>query len=122
MAEDEILKKYKIPPPDSPSALKMIGPVILKLASQLQPPCLTLSLANNNFTHTASLSYIQHYLPHLANMSLENNQIRTMRDLDGLTSNKSSKSSVSEIKELVLKGNPICQLAAARGDLEKYRR
>ncbi|KAF9514955.1 hypothetical protein BS47DRAFT_1484802 [Hydnum rufescens UP504] len=93
MAEDEILKKYKIPPPDSPSALKMI----------------------------ASLSYIQHYLPHLANLSLENNQIKTMRDLDGLTSNKSSKSAVSEIKELVLKGNPIYQQAAARGDLDKYR-
>ena len=122
MAEDELLKKYRIDSPDLPTSMRQIGSVVLKLAKELEPSCLTLSLANNRFVDTRNLDYIQHYLPHLANLSLENNKIANYNGLDGLTSNKKSEIAVSGIEELVLTGNPLREKLSLPAEVETYRR
>lgn len=120
MADDEVLKKYSLQPLDSPMAPRAMGPVIFKLASLLEPPCLTISLANNNFTNTSHLSTLNHYLPNLSNLSLENNKIRLARELEPLAGHRGK--TVSALKELVLKGNPIQKDAISRDSVEAYRR
>ncbi|KAF8339792.1 uncharacterized protein EI90DRAFT_3151245 [Cantharellus anzutake] len=121
MAEDDLLRKYKIDSPDLPTSMRQIGSVVLKLAKELEPPCLTLSLANNRFVDTRNLDYIQHYLPQLANLSLENNKIANFNALDGLTSNRKSEIAVSGIKELVLTGNPVKEKLSSTAEIITYR-
>lgn len=115
------MKRHKIPSVESPLAPKQLGPVIFKLAGELNPPCKTISLANNNLTNTHNLASLNHYLPSLNALSLENNRLRTMRDLDGL-SHKAAKASLSSITELVLKGNPLRESAIREGRLDTFRK
>lgn len=65
------------------------------------------------------LQLLSHYLPDLVNLSLQNNNIRTMKELDYLASRRGR---LLNLKELVLTGNPV-QVNNAGADLnEKYRR
>lgn len=121
LAEDEIMKKHKIPPLESPMAPRQLGPVLFKLAAELTPPCKTISLANNNLTNTHNISSLNHYLPTLNALSLENNKFRSLRDLDGL-SHKAVKGSLSSITELVLRGNPLRDTAVQEGRMESFRK
>lgn len=114
------MKKHKIPSLESTQAPKQLGPVLFKLAGELTPPCKTISLANNNLTNTHNLSSLNHYLPSLNALSLENNKIRSMRDLDGL-SIKAAKASISSITELVLTGNPIKEEAITHSRIDTFR-
>ncbi|KAF8311947.1 NTF2-like protein [Clavulina sp. PMI_390] len=120
LQDDEILKKHKIVPLDAPTANKRMGPVLFKLASELNPPVKTISLANNNFTHTQHLATLNHYLPNLNALSLENNKIRSFRDLDGL-SVRAVKGSIPTITELILRGNPIRDDAIKHDRLDSYK-
>jgi nuclear RNA export factor len=124
MADDPLLKKHNIASLDSPQAPKAMGPVILKLASKLEPRIVTLSIANNSFTSLSGLSTLNHYLPQLANLSLEKNQIKSYRDLDRLlpTSKTGAKPDVSALKELILKGNPLRKIEEEKGQLIHYKR
>lgn len=108
------MKKHKIPSLESSSAPRQLGPVLFKLAGELTPPCKTVSLANNGLRTCHNLSSLNHYLPTLNALSLENNKLRDMRDLDGL-SYKSVKASLSSITELVLAGNPMRDAAIQGG-------
>lgn len=115
------MKKHKIPSLESTEAPKQLGPVIFKLAAELTPPCKTISLANNNLSNTHNLASLNHYLPNLNALSLENNKLRAMRDLDGL-STKAVKASISPITELVLRGNLLRETAVQEGRLESFRK
>lgn len=114
------MKKHKLASLESPHAPKQLGPVLFKIAGELQPPCRTISLANNNLTNTSNLSTLNHYVRSLNALSLENNKLRNVRDFDGL-STKATKGSLSSITELVLRGNPLIDDAVRDGRLDSVR-
>lgn len=58
-------------------------------------------------------------MPRLANITLEGNLIRTWKDLDYLTPRKGK---VSQIKEIMLVGNPLRENEIQHGRHEKYKR
>ncbi|GJJ08185.1 hypothetical protein Clacol_002393 [Clathrus columnatus] len=92
--------------------------VIFKLASQLNPEVLSLSLANNDFSSVQSLSTLSHFLPGLRNLSLANNKLRYWKDLDSLITRKGK---FLNLKELVLSGNPMREVDMTPARLERYR-
>jgi nuclear RNA export factor len=65
------------------------------------------------------LSTLSHYLPHLANLSLQNNNLRTWRDIDYISGRKGK---LEHLRELVLIGNPVRELEFQNGRGEKYKR
>lgn len=114
------MKKHKVASLESPQAPRQLGPVLFKLAGELQPPCKVISLAHNNLTNTHNLHTLNHYVRSLNALSLENNKLRSVRDLDGLSS-KAAKASLSSITELVLRGNPLSDDAVREGRVESLR-
>ncbi|KAF8529914.1 hypothetical protein JB92DRAFT_2860242 [Gautieria morchelliformis] len=115
IATDETLKKLERPlgvPSPKEAA------VIFKLASQLKPEVLSISLANNNFTTAHPLQTLSHYLPGLRNLSLANNKLRLWKDLDYLSARKGK---FLHLKELVMNGNPMREGELTNGKLDKYR-
>ncbi|KAH9972126.1 NTF2-like protein [Lactifluus volemus] len=85
MAEDETISRAGLLPPGMPGSTGKEAAVIFKLASQLKPPVRTISLANNGLQSTHVISAIAHYLPNIANLSLENNNLRVLRDIDSIS-------------------------------------
>ncbi|KAG8980098.1 nuclear mRNA export, poly(A)+RNA binding protein, partial [Tulasnella sp. 427] len=81
LQDDPFFKGGKLSSPDLPTAAKDIGTVMLKLASQLDPPPETVSFANNKFKTLKQLGNIGRYLPDLANLSLQNNDIEDVKTL-----------------------------------------
>jgi nuclear RNA export factor len=81
------------------------------------PQVQTLSLAKNNLAgvHLQSLSQ---YLPKLANLSLQDNRIRTWKDIDFISARKGK---LLHLRELVLLGNPIRDTVVQEGGIEKYK-
>ncbi|KAG5653640.1 hypothetical protein H0H81_011742 [Sphagnurus paluster] len=116
LIDDELVKKSGLAPPGRGGDARDAA-VIFKIASQLQPKVQTLSLANNNLSGV-HLQFLSHYLPDLANLSLQNNNIRQIKDLDILSSRRGR---LQKLRELVLIGNPV-QTLGAKEDNEKYRR
>jgi len=92
--------------------------VVFKIAASLKPKVQTLSLANNNLQGT-HLQHLSHYLPDLVNLSLQNNSIRTIRELDLLASRRGK---LQHLRELILLGNPVQQESMKQDSVEKYRR
>jgi len=84
---------------------------ILRIASQLQPPVLSLSSNENRLTAT-SITFIHRHLPNIVNLSLAGNKISS---LDGLSTLHFKK-----LRELILKGNPVRENAISNGQAEKY--
>ncbi|KAG6916171.1 hypothetical protein DXG01_008144 [Tephrocybe rancida] len=117
LIDDELLKKHNIPPPGRGGDARDAA-VIFKLAKELTPKVKTLSLSNNNLTGT-HLQLLSHYLPDLVNLSLQNNNIRTMKELDFLASRRGR---LQNLKELVLTGNPVQVHGMKLNNGEKYRR
>src|SRR5712691_7084223 len=123
MSEDEILSRASLLPPGVPGSTGKEAAVIFKLASQLKPPVCyistllpypfsfiqvrTISLANNNLQSTHVITTIAHYLPNLANLSLENNNLRVWKDLDSISQLSDKKDKLLKLRELILIGNPI---------------
>jgi len=111
--------------------------VIFKLASQLKPPVRpistlltypfsfiqvrTISLANNNLQSTHVITTIAHYLPNLANLSLENNNLRVWKDLDSISQLSDKKDKLSKLRELILIGNPIREQEYKNNRVDSYR-
>ncbi|KAH9481760.1 mRNA export factor mex67 [Psilocybe cubensis] len=116
MNEDEVVKKYNLTPPGSGGSSRDAA-VIFKLASQLKPEVETLSLANNNLTGTL-LMQLSRYLPKLVNLSLQNNKIRDKKELTMIVSRKEK---MLQMRELVLTGNPLRELAYKAGQGAAYR-
>ncbi|KAG6816643.1 hypothetical protein H0H87_004389 [Tephrocybe sp. NHM501043] len=117
LIDDELLKKHNLLPPGRGGDVRNAA-VIFKLAKELKPTVKTLSLSNNNLQGT-HLQCLSHYLPELVNLSLQNNNIRTMKDLDALASRRGR---LMSLKELVLTGNPLQVEGMKTDNGEKYRR
>ncbi|KII89808.1 hypothetical protein PLICRDRAFT_39982 [Plicaturopsis crispa FD-325 SS-3] len=118
MADDDTLKKSRVIIPGAQGSSYREAAVIFKHASKLQPPVQTLSLANNNFTQGTTLSYLAHYLPDLENLSLQNNQLKTWRDIDLICGRKGK---LSKLRELVLVGNPIRDIEYNNNRADEYK-
>lgn len=132
MVEDDVVKKYNLTPPGSGGTARDAA-VIFKLASQLTPEVSfsylyftlyqflqvqTLSLARNNLTGQ-HLSFLSRYLPRLANLSLQDNNLRVWKDLDLISARKER---LLHLRELILIGNPVRETEYQHGRGEKFRR
>ncbi|KAK2460147.1 hypothetical protein APHAL10511_007826 [Amanita phalloides] len=116
MVEDDVVKKYSLTPPGSGGTARDAA-VIFKLASQLTPEVQTLSLARNNLTGQ-HLNYLNRYLPRLANLSLQDNNLRVWKDLDFISARKER---LLHLRELILVGNPVREIEYQNGRKEKFR-
>ncbi|KAI0303614.1 hypothetical protein B0F90DRAFT_1707401 [Multifurca ochricompacta] len=121
MSEDESITKAGLLPPGVPGSTGKEAAVIFKLASQLKPPVRTISLANNNIQSTHVISIIAHYLPNLANLSLENNNLRVWKDIDSISQLSDRKDKLLKLRELILIGNPIRELEYQNNRVGTYR-
>lgn len=79
----------------------------------------TLSLAYNAISSAQILSTLAHYLPRLANLSLEGNGLRVWKDLDFISGRKGK---LEHLRELVLKGNPVRELEYQNNRASNYKR
>ncbi|KAI6108192.1 hypothetical protein F5141DRAFT_1203576 [Pisolithus sp. B1] len=78
----------------------------------------TISLANNNISSGQILSTLAHYLPKLANLSLQNNDLKVWRDMDHISGRKGK---LEHLRELILLGNPVRELEIKHGRGDKYK-
>ena len=137
MSEDEVITRAGLIPPGVPGGTGKEASVIFKLASQLKPPVRsfhsvhiffsfiqvrTISLANNNLQSTHVITTIAHYLPNLANLSLENNNLRMWKDLDSISQLSDKKDKLLKLRELILIGNPIRDLEYQNNRVDSYRK
>lgn len=134
MNDDELVKKHSLSPPGHGGDHRDAA-VIFKIAGQLTPKVIsylftsfmphllihlqveTLSLANNNL-NGQHLQYLAHYLPRLANLSLQGNKIRLWKDLDFISSRKGK---LLHLRELVLLDNPIRELNFKDDNGQRYK-
>ncbi|KAJ7236261.1 hypothetical protein B0H12DRAFT_1140498 [Mycena haematopus] len=118
MADDELLRRYNLQAPGLGGGSAREAGVIFKLASRLKPPVETLSLANNGL-NGQHLTYLDKYLPRIANLSLQNNNMRMWKDLDTISSRREK---LLSLRELVLMGNPIREQEYLNGTSDRYKR
>lgn len=119
LADDPILKDAKVAAPGQPNAHKDIGTVIFKLASEIYPDLITVSLAQNNFKSLAPVMQLPQYLPDLQNLSLEGNDLKWTKDLNTFAS--ASKAKLKSLREVILIGNPMQTNAVSAMNEEGYR-
>lgn len=140
MSEDEAIMRAGLLPPGVPGGSGREAAVIFKLASQLKPPVRsihsnhpffshlpfiqvrTISLANNSIQTTHVIATIAHYLPNIANLSLENNNLRVWKDLDSISQLSDKKDKLSKLRELILIGNPIRDIEYQNNRVDNYRK
>lgn len=137
MSEDEMITRAGLVPPGVPGGTGKEASVIFKLASHLKPPVRsfqslyiffsfiqvrTISLANNNLQSTHVITTIAHYLPNLANLSLENNNLRMWKDLDSISQLSDKKDKLLKLRELILIGNPIRDVEYQNNRVDTYRK
>ncbi|KAG9012465.1 nuclear mRNA export, poly(A)+RNA binding protein [Tulasnella sp. JGI-2019a] len=118
LASDPFWKTNDMVPLDLFEAPKDLGAVILKLAGLLQPPVETLSLAHNRFQSLRQLGHISHYLPNLVNLSLQDNQIKSSKEINYLEGRTGAP---SKLQELIFLGNPFQIMSERNGNLSSYR-
>ncbi|EPT05658.1 hypothetical protein FOMPIDRAFT_1034303 [Fomitopsis schrenkii] len=114
IAEDEYVQRNKMWMPNS--AEKELS-VMFKLASVLFPEVQTISLAHNNLVSGRVLSRLSHYLPNLANLSLQGNRLSLWKDLDYISGRKGR---LSQLRELILLDNPLRNNEYGK-DRERYK-
>ena len=119
MRADPILQAEGIKPPGVAGSPKELGNVIWKLCSETYPDVVTISLANNGLRSLGPVSSLPAYFPNLMNLSLEGNELKWTKDLDTFALRKSK---LTNLKELLLTGNPVHASAVAAGNEEGYRR
>ncbi|KAM0756564.1 hypothetical protein T439DRAFT_321275 [Meredithblackwellia eburnea MCA 4105] len=114
MAGDTILKAAGLKAPGEKGAPANLSPALWKLASQLFPDVLSISLANNSFTSLLPLSpyLLTTNLPNIQNVSFASNNLTRLRDMDPFSptigSGKTDKpKGWKNLKELVMTGNPM---------------
>lgn len=78
----------------------------------------TVSLANNNL-NGHHLTYLDKYLPRIANLSLQHNNLRLWKDLDPISSRREK---LLHLRELVLMGNPLREEEYQKGNQDRYKR
>ncbi|KAF8220952.1 NTF2-like protein [Tricholoma matsutake] len=116
LVDHDLVKKLNLMAPGYGGDARHAG-VLYKIASQLKPKVQTLSLASNNLVGE-HLTYIHHYLPDLVNLSLQNNNIRSVKELDCISQRKQK---MLNLRELVLLGNPVRELEYQNGRGDRYR-
>ncbi|WFD30207.1 nuclear mRNA export, poly(A)+RNA binding protein [Malassezia sp. CBS 17886] len=119
MQADAILVEANIRPPGAPGAHKDLGTALWKLSAEMFPTLTTLSLASNGLSSMQPLAALGQYVPQLANLSLERNELRWVRDLDVFAARKHG---LGALQELLLVGNPLQQNAVDAGNEDGYRR
>ena len=112
LVDDEIVKKHNLQSPGIGGGGVKDAAVIFKLATELQPPPKTVSLAHNGLTGE-HLFFLGKYLPNIVNLSLQGNNIHTVKDLDTISGRRNQ---LTQLRELVLLGNPVRD-----GNIEKYK-
>lgn len=120
MASDPAFATSQLKPPSDRTAPKNAAPALWKLAGDLCPNLQSLSLEQNNLSsliHLAPAAIIR-YLPKLQNLSLSNNNLSNYADLNPLSNVvgtiSGSKPGLSELRELVLTGNPLQEKEMAK--------
>lgn len=93
--------------------------VIMKIASQFQPPVSTISLANNGLDGSHCFAALNRYLPDIVNISLTGNRVRSYKDMEIFGG---SKWILKKLRELILLENPLREIAVANGKEEEYRK
>ena len=66
-----------------------------------------------------TVSRLAHYLPKLANLSLENNKLSSWRDLDYISGRKGQ---LESLRELILVNNPVRDFEFRNNCGDRYRR
>jgi len=117
LIDDPDLKRSSIPFNKGRESKEMH--VIMKLASQFQPPVVTISLANNGLDGSHCFAALHRYLPNIVNVSFTGNKVRSYKDMEIFGG---SKWILKKLRELILLDNPLREVAAADGRLEEYRR
>ncbi|KAJ1658407.1 nuclear mRNA export, poly(A)+RNA binding protein [Dispira simplex] len=79
-------------------------PAVLKMAGRLHPETVTVSFGQNELKSLEPIARLIEFLPNVRNLSLQDNHIATLRDFDFLAQ---STQSPTELRELVLTGNPL---------------
>ncbi|KAJ2753877.1 nuclear mRNA export, poly(A)+RNA binding protein, partial [Coemansia sp. BCRC 34490] len=92
-----------------PSRDGKIFKAILVIAAQMYPNLETINLADNGFHSLKPIADIGAHFPNLRNLSLMNNRIADIRELDCVSSIGSTVP-LSHLSELILIGNPICDI------------
>ncbi|KZT73128.1 NTF2-like protein [Daedalea quercina L-15889] len=115
VAEDEYVQRHKM---WAPGSVEKELSVMFKLASVLFPEVQTISLAYNNIMSGRALSRLSHYLPNLANLSLQGNKLMTWRDLEYISGRKGK---LSQLRELILLENPIRNMEYEHNRGDRYK-
>ncbi|KAJ3169329.1 nuclear mRNA export, poly(A)+RNA binding protein [Geranomyces variabilis] len=98
ISDPDLLKAGVVPfAPDS-----KFGGVMCKMISQQCPEVETLSLASNQLTTLQPFSALPSFLPKLTALSLGDNLLRSLRDIEPLKG-----ADLTLLRELVLAGNPV---------------
>ncbi|KIK98414.1 hypothetical protein PAXRUDRAFT_823890 [Paxillus rubicundulus Ve08.2h10] len=118
MLDDSELSKHGLLPPGAPGSTARESSVIFKVASELKPPVQTISLANNHIGSGQLLTTLAHYLPKIANLSLQNNDLKVWRDMDNISGRKGK---LEHLKELIMIGNPLREIEVKNARADKYR-
>ena len=66
-----------------------------------------------------TVSRLAHYLPKLANLSLENNKLSSERDLDYISGRKGK---LESLRELLLVNNPVRDFEFRNNGGDRYKR
>lgn len=104
MEQDPIMKEanLRLPPPAADTS-KMPS-VIYKMLSTDYQAIVTLSLAGNGIANFRPWTSLPSFLPALANLSLAQNSLRSVSDLDPLSN---ASPPFTNLNELLLAGNPL---------------
>ncbi|KAH7099602.1 NTF2-like protein [Auriculariales sp. MPI-PUGE-AT-0066] len=117
IANDPIVRRHGLVAPGLPGTSSRTGAVIFKLASQLKPAPVTVTLANNNLRSTTDFLTLSHFLPAIRNLSLEGNSLRYFKDIEPFASRKGR---LTQLRELILAGNPLRDNEFAAGKGEQF--
>ncbi|KAF9550104.1 nuclear mRNA export, poly(A)+RNA binding protein [Mortierella hygrophila] len=107
MAADPTLRAASIIPPGGKTSSSQVGAVLMKVASELFPDITTISLASNRLRSMQPISSITQFFPKLLNLSLKDNDITYMKDLEYISGPKK----LTNLRELILLDNPVRDLA-----------
>lgn len=122
MATDPGLLREDVKPPGTAGAHKDIGSVMWKLCREMFPNIITLSLAKNDLKSLTPVSTLPEFLPDLKNLSLQDNDIKWVRDLAfHQARSRGSVSKFNSLHELILTGNPVHDNALSAGNEQGYR-
>lgn len=106
MHTDPYLKQKGIRAPGTNGASAVVGPAMMKLASEMfQNDVLTLSLAKNRLHNVQPISTVAQYLPQVQNLSLQDNHIKNYEGLEAL----SGTGKLPHLRELIMTGNPLVE-------------